>query len=226
MQDEDDIKERKLKARQERDELIKRQQEEGVYDRTEAERDVKVYRKWVHTPNPDRQYVNLDQGSAAYCKVLDTGITAEEALQYVAEVYGKDDEWVKEVKHNNYLHAKTVTDQFDHHPVQKEMLSEGTMDKKPLRDAKTVNNQLTTLHKQRKVHSKLKTLEQQLDDTIISTVKNSTDINTIAKELGISLSSQQEQAKALKATGRFTQKQISEHLGVTLRTLKRWWKDI
>ena len=220
------MKERKLKARQERDALVKKQQEDGIYDRAEAERDVKVYRKWVHTPNPNKQYVNLAQGSTAYCKVLDTGITAEEALVYVAEVYGKDEDWVNEVKHNNYLHAKTVTDQFDNHPVQKEMLAEGTMHKKPLRDATTVNNQLTTLRKQRSLHTKISTLKEQMDDTFLSTVKNTTDISAIAKEMGIALSSQKEQAKALKATGRFTQKQISHHIGVDIRTIKRWWKEI
>jgi hypothetical protein len=225
MQDEE-LKERSLKARQERDEVYQRQYEEGVLSRKELEGDILRYRRLVHTPDPNKQYVNVDQGSTAYCKILDAGITAEEALQYVAEVYRKDDDWVKEVKHNNYFHAKYVTDQFDSHPVQKEMLSEGTMDKKPLRDAKTVNNHLNTLHKQRKVHKRLKDLEQQLDDTTVSTVLNATDITTIAKGLGVSLSSQQEQAKALKANGRFTQKQISEHLNIPLRTLKRWWKDL
>lgn len=225
MQDEE-LKDSNQKARQERYELYQRQYEEGILNRKELEGDIIRYRRLVHAPDPNKQYVNLDQGSTAYCKVLDTGITAEEALEYVAAVYGKDSEWVNEVKHNNYFHAKTVTNQFDNHPVQKEMLSEGIMDKKPLRDAKTVNNHLNTLHKQRKVYKRLKDLEQQLDNTTISTVINSTDITTIAKELGVSLSSQQEQVRALKVTGMFTQKQISEHLGIALRTLKRWWKDL
>ena len=105
-----------------------------------------------------KNYLGKEQGITAYSKILDTGIPAQEALEYVALCYGKDKDWVEEVKNNNYLHTKEVYKEHKDHPVQKAMLKDGTMRPKALKYSRTPNEQLRELHSQRKLHSSLSNL--------------------------------------------------------------------
>lgn len=180
----------------------------------------------------DKEYLNLEQGIAAYSKILETGITAQEALEYVAECYGKDKEWVDEVKNNNYLHSKKV---FYHHkdnPTQKAMKRDGTLRPKALKDSKTPNRQLIELYGQRKLHSTLNDLKatnsdlsSKVEDLEATSVITESNVDVVMDILDIDRLTQKQKASKLKAKG-ITQKKIAEFLGVSLRTIKRWWDEL
>lgn len=211
---------------------------QGMFDRKALDylhkRAVKVYNSvMAESSENSKNYLDYDQGVKAYSKILDSGVTAQEALEYVALCYGKDQDWVEEVKGNNYLYAKDVFYAHKDHTVQKAMAKNGTLRPKALKSSKTPNHQLRELHSQRKLHSNITKLKQEqeelkekLTDVTTTSILNATDINTISTELNIQLSSPKQQVMALKSTGLYTQKQISEQLGIPLPTIKRWWKSL
>lgn len=209
--------------------------EQGMFSRRDLEY---LHKKTITKLNETlddgtpKNYLNLDQGKTAYSKILDTGITAQEALEYVASCYGKDKDWVEEVKNNNYLHAKEVVKSHTDHPVQKAMVKDGTFRAKALSYSKTPNHQLRELHSQRKLHSTLNELKgttnllsDKVDDLEVQTVIADVNINTVLDLLGIDHLTSKEKASKLKAKG-ITQKKISEYLGVSLKTIKRWWGSL
>ena len=179
-----------------------------------------------------KEYLNLEQGTEAYSKILDTGITAQEALEYVAQCYGKDKDWVDEVKKNNYLHASKVVANHKDHPVQKAMIKDGSMRTKALKSSKTPNHQLRELHAQRKLHTTLTglkadttALSSKIEGLEVQTVVMDTNLDTVMDLMGIEKLTAKEKASKLKAKG-ITQKAVSDYLGVSLRTIKRWWTDL
>lgn len=179
-----------------------------------------------------KEYLNLEQGTEAYSKILDTGITAQEALEYVAQCYGKDEEWVREVKDNNYLHAKTVVAHHKDHPVQKAMIKDGSMRTKALKSSKTPNHQLRELHAQRKLHTtltELKTNTESLTDEVegLKAQTTITDVNVdiVLDLLGLDHLTNKDKASKLKAKG-ITQKKVAEYLDVPFRTIKSWWPKL
>lgn len=179
-----------------------------------------------------KNYLDKEQGVTAYSKILDTGITAQEALEYVALCYGKDKEWVEEVKNNNYLHAKEVYKDHKDHPVQKAMLKDGTMRSKALKCSRTPNEQLRELHSQRKLHSTLtsltldnKQIHSELDTLKAKTIITESNLDVVMSTLDLDQLSLQEKASKLKYAG-LTQSKISDHLGVHISTIKRWWESL
>lgn len=209
--------------------------EQGMFSRRHLEYlNKKVLTKLNETldDGTPKNYLDFDQGKTAYSKILDTGITAQEALEYVADCYGKDKDWVEEVKENNYLHAKAVVKSHKDHPVQKAMVKDGTFRTKALTVSKTPNHQLRELHSQRKLHSTLNELKgttdlltDKVDDLEVQTVIADVNMNTVLDLLGIDHLTAKEKASKLKAKG-ITQKKISEYLGVNLKTVKRWWGSL
>lgn len=180
----------------------------------------------------DKEYLNLGQGMTAYSKILDTGITAQEALEYVAECYGKDSAWVDEVKNNNYLHAKEVVKGHTEHPIQQAMKKDGTLRVKALAKVKTPNQQLRELHSQRKLHATLNALKEdnlKLDNKVgdleATAVITESNVDLVMFTLDLEQLSTKDKASKLKARG-LTQKKIAEYLGVTTRTLRRWWDEL
>jgi hypothetical protein len=179
-----------------------------------------------------KEYLNLEQGTEAYSKILDTGITAQEALEYVAECYGKSPEWVEEVKGNNYLHASKVVAHHKHHPVQKAMLKDGSMRTKALKTSKTPNHQLRELYAQRKLHTtltQLKTNTESLTGEVeglkAQTIITDVNVDTVLDLLGLDHLTNKDKASKLKAKG-ITQKKVAEYLDVPFRTVKSWWPKL
>lgn len=209
--------------------------EQGMFSRRDLEFiNKKAVRKLNETldDGTPKEYLNFDQGSTAYSKILETGITAQEALEYVAECFGKDQDWVQEVINNNYLHAKAVVKQHKDHPVQQAMIKDGTMRTKALTSSKTPNHQLRELHSQRKLHSTLNNLKGTTDllsgkveDLEVHTTITDIHIDKVMDLLGVEGITSREKASKLKAKG-VSQKRISEYLEIPIRTLKRWWNKL
>ena len=209
--------------------------EQGMFSRQDLERLNKLAVRKLNETLADgtkKEYLNLEQGTEAYSKILETGITAQEALEYVAQCYGKDEEWVREVKDNNYLHAKTVVAHHKNHPVQKAMLKDGSMRIKALKTSKTPNHQLRELHAQRKLHTTLsdlkandKLLSSKVEGLEVQTVVMDTHLDTVMDLMGIEKLTVKEKASKLKAKG-ITQKCISDYLDIPIRTIKTWWPKL
>ena len=208
---------------------------QGLISRRQLEHLTTVSRRKLNellSEGNTKEYLSLEEGMKAYSRILETGITAQEALEYVAECYGKDKAWVDEVKNNNYLHAKTVYYNHQEHSVQKAMVKDGTLRAKALKDSKTPNKQLIELHGQRKLHSTLNELKDKnnrlsnkIEDLEATTIITESNVDTVMDILDIDKLTSKEKASKLKAKG-ITQKKIAEFLGVSLPTIKRWWGNI
>lgn len=209
--------------------------EQGMFSRQDLERLNKLAVRKLNETLRDgtkKEYLNLEQGTEAYSKILDTGITAQEALEYVAQCYGRDKDWVDEVKKNNYLHAGKVVAHHKDHPVQKAMIEDGSMRTKALKSSKTPNHQLRELHDQRKLHITLTTLKtdsanltNKVEGLEVQTVVMDTHLDTVMDLMGIEKLTSKEKASKLKAKG-ITQKCIADYLQVSLPTIKRWWPNL
>lgn len=185
--------------------------------------------KILSTEN-DKEYLDFNQGTEAYSKILDTGITAQEALEYVAQCYGKDLDWVNEVKNNNYLHARKVVEHHNDHPVQKAMKEDGTLRTKALTRSKTPNQQLRELHSQVQLHDTLtnivnsnKELSNKVEDLEVKTVLAEVNIDKAMELLNMEKLTLQEKVGILKGKG-VTQARMAEYLGISKETVRRWWK--
>lgn len=209
--------------------------QQGMLSRRQLEHITTTARRKLNeilSEDSNKEYLNLEQGSKAYTKILETGITAQEALEYVAEYYGKDKEWVEEVKNNNYLHAKQVFKYHENHEVQKAMKKDGTLRPKALKHSNTPNKQLRELYSQRKLHTTLNNLkeghldlESQVSDLQAKTIITESNIDLVMSTLDLEQLSLKDKASKLKQSG-FTQSKISTYLGVSLPTIKRWWKSL
>lgn len=185
-----------------------------------------------HIPNDTQpEYLEFHEGCKAYRIVLEDGFTARQALKAVAEELDKDDEWVENIINKRFYYAKDIVRQHNHHPVQKAMIADGSMRKKALTKADTPNSQLRELHEQRKLHTTLNDLKQQvasLQDTgeiqQAKIIKVEQEVGNIKKELNLPNLPDKDVAYLMKQAG-LSQKVIAESLGVSLRTVRRWCKE-
>lgn len=209
--------------------------EQGMLSRKNLDHIYKMaLRKIIATQDDGtpKQYLSYSEGMDAYSKILDTGVTAEEALQYVAICYGKDSEWVDEVKNKNYLHAKRVVEDHREHPIQKAMKKDGTLRTKALTSSKTPNHQLRELHSQRKLHTTIQELHstdlklrEELDQLKAHSAITDSDVGMVREHLSLDGLTVKQKASTLKAKD-IPQKKVAEYLSIPIRTLKRWWPDL
>lgn len=177
-----------------------------------------------------KRYLTKDEGRLAYSKVLQDDQTAQQALEQVADFYGKDRAWIDEVKNSNYFHSRTVTEEYDTHPIQKAMKKDGTFSVE-IPKSKTPNQQLRRLQGSKKLHNRLNELSEARD---ILEVKvegleakvaiNESNIDNTMLSIGLTPMSNKDKALKLKASG-FKQTFVASYLGVDTRTVRRWWKE-
>lgn len=179
-----------------------------------------------NTDQEPKNYLAFNEGVKAYSKVLDTDSTAEEALEYVAEFYGKDKAWVDEIKNRSYLHAKEVVISHENHPVQKAMVKDGTFSSH-IKSGKTPNQHLRELKKSKDLHTTINDLkaskhkhQEEISDLRIKTTTLEKDVNVVMSQLSIETDTLSEKISYLRSKG-FTIKEISKGLGVSVRTLNR-----
>lgn len=172
------------------------------------------------------KYLGKEEGSKAYVEVLINDKSAQEALEYVAAFYGKDQDWVNEVKSNRYFHARAVVKDHDDQPIQKAMRKDGTFSKY-IKTGKTPNQHLRELERSKRLHNTLNNLKdttnkQQGDITDLK-VKTSVlekDVSIVMGSLSIEQPTLKDKVIYLRTKG-FTVKEISTALNVSVSTINR-----
>lgn len=179
-----------------------------------------------------KEYVGFEFAITAYQYILDNGGNREDALEFSRKIHDKSIEWINDVKNRPYFYTKKVVKKFDTHEEQKKMIANGTMDKSALMQRQSINQQLGRLSKSKQLSDTLEELKQS-DKEQSKTIKNLTktvtsseiDITRLKELTGLEDIPPKDKAKILKNKG-FNQKDIAEMTGKSLRTIKRWWKEL
>lgn len=171
-----------------------------------------------------RETVPYNVGLAAYKYILDNGGTPREALEYSVTVHDKSLEWLDSIKHNPYYHSKEAVKAHDNHPAQKTMVKNGTMDKSALKSSNTVNQQITRLSRYKKVSDKLEGLEERVGGLEDEVDTHSKEIDRLKRHAGIEEIPKKDVGYQMYQH-KMTQKKVSEELGVSIATVKRWWRE-
>ena len=185
------------------------------------------YNKWLRSEglSSDKEYVGLDIAFDAYWLLLASGCSPLDALTQTAQDYGMDSDWVGRVKNNKFYYAKEVVAMADNIPEQKVMSDNGTLHKPSLNKASSVNNQLRTLHGQKKLSDTLERLKEDNKNTKKTVALHEADLEGLKQLTGMQELSPKERATILKQKG-WTQEEIATAVGKTSRTIKRWWSDL
>lgn len=188
-----------------------------------------------HTSEDDyipKERITKEIGYTAYIHILEEGSSAKEALLYAASIHGKDEDFIVSAKNLNHYPAREVFNQANNHKQQKLMRENDTLRVKTLTSANTANRQLKELEVNKRVSDQLEKLKavDELQQEQINTLKVSSDsldieLDAMQQILGIQGMSEKGMASHLKSRC-YTQKQIADHLGKDVRTIKRWWKDL
>lgn len=187
--------------------------------------------KQNHIESPDytpKQYWGLEIASFAYAVVLETGCSANDAMKFAADWFSKPEGWVELTKNNPFFYSKQVVNRMGEHPKQKRMIRRGVMDVGNLKRANTVNQQLRRLNHYCVLDDRLTGLETKVDEQgreiellKLSDADKQDDIETLFEQSQILKKSPKEKAMYL-AERNFSRKDISERLGVSERTIRRW----
>lgn len=183
--------------------------------------------------NPDyipKEYVGRAIGLSAYIKILDSNCSITEALQYAASLAGESSEWVEEVKHRDYYYTKETVNSANYHPKQKEMVKNKMFYKAELVGCSTINQQLTRLKKYKDSHDSAqlckisnKELRDELNRMKIAQSSTNIDQDMLYYLLDIDKLPIKDRALKLKNIG-YSNKEIAEHLKITIRTVQKWIK--
>lgn len=202
-----------------------------------------VYKKFKRATNSSKQ-VPMDkltfvQGLMAYEKILEEGVSPREALEALKEKYGLTQEFIDAAKDNPYKTSykdgkatstsREIVKASDSSQKQKDMIKSGTFNRKAISAAKTPNQQLHQLKKSVDIHNRVEKLEEEVFIHEQRLSDNEMAINDLKGEVlgnkDISLDNKKKNARMYKDKG-YTYKEIANHYGCNISTVKRWLKDL
>lgn len=186
--------------------------------------------------NPDKEYLPKGVTHSGYGHILDSAaigelITADQALDFVAEQYGYDQGWIDSVKHHKLIYIKDVVNSYDSHTVVKAMKKDKSYDGSALKKSDTGYQLLNRESQQVGNHlakKRLTEVEQELlvtKGTVEVLTQNSEKEYKTSSILTNMTLSQQDKIIQLKELG-YTQARVSEMLRVSLSTIKRNWNNL
>lgn len=163
--------------------------------------------------------------SVAYTHMLETNKGTEECLVHAATMYLKDiDSVLAEKSRNIGSMSRSVTNDHDDHPIQKDMIKRDKFNKRAVINSKNVLQLLNTLSSFRRAYTELLALENDkrnlrtdLDNALI-------DIEHLKDTMDITELSPKDRALHLSDRG-YTQKEIAEILDKNVRTIRRWLNE-
>jgi len=211
--------------------ILGREIDRSSYEIAKLQLATKGRKKLPNTPDtPCKEIIEFPEALQAYSYVLENNSSAKEALEYVAEFFGKEDGWIDEVKNNRYPSAKDVVKSHDDHPVQKDMKKKDTMDRNSLTQASTPNMQLNKLSKYRTIYQRLDSLEDSDADkqkriTLLEAKQIIWEEDISRAHSGTGALALPDKVSLLKTAG-YTDAVCAEVLDVSERTVRRHKKTL
>lgn len=140
----------------------------------------------------------------------------DEAFKTTAEVLGRDQCWVKEVRSNDYGGMKSVWEYIEkYHKPEKDRMKKNGQYQKPSVEVKS------TLNAKVGMFLDLKRTSDRLDEHEERIKLLEREVNILKQQADRQFSSPQEKAIWMRSLGHSYQ-DIAKHLGKGLRTVKRW----
>lgn len=189
------------------------------------------------------QHLTYQIARDAYKYILDTvnfdddgnviKVNAKDALIHAAKIHEADIEAVllEKSKKSGGLSKHLVRD-HDKNVVQVDMCKRGVIDRQSLKNSKNVWQLLKLLSAFKYLYDKLKGLEArvnriELEQTLtrLELELAKSDITRLQDHVNLPEMTPVEKAKVMKGMG-FSQKDISDYLGKSISTVKRWWPTI
>lgn len=183
-------------------------------------------------------YINKGETYTAYGHVLDTGDRAIPTLEYVAELYGKDDDWIDQVK-KNPVHAdilRSAIRDFEKHPTAQLMKDKDLATpahKRSLKASQSVSAMLNALSDNVRVARRVEKLEREVDELKSVVIllaeqgeRHEERISNAESDIQMLNKNQlKEKALQLHKAG-YNYKQIGEALNKHHQTISNWIKDM
>ena len=171
----------------------------------------------------NKEYISFSFGLIVLRLMLDDGLSQKEAMLQACLMEGKDEAWLKAVKHNKYYYSKAIVDKVKDHPLQKELVSRKLLDQNELR-------RCTTLSKLTKKQEKALNLHKMIvrcEDRIKALEKEVKLLNAENAKLAASIApirtveENEELAMRMLKEGQ-SPTYIAKTLNVNRRTIYKW----
>lgn len=186
----------------------------------------------------DTTYADFDIGAKSFEKIVNTELTANQALIESAHELGRDEKYLKEVKHRNYLHSGRIIDNFRHTDLVQAIERDDMLDISELSTASRLYLFINTayiykryLEDQRIIHERLQSLEQfttqqaELNDSLKASIHSmKMDIKTLQEGTAIKEEDPKNKTIMLDSIG-IPAKIIAEEIGKSVRTVYRWLNE-
>lgn len=219
--------EKKKKLREMRDQLVSHFSSYEEYFRFMASLDKEV------TQNLSKDFDGKPRLDSAMffdtvCYLLENKPTPQEAFAYTAELYDKDDAWMKLAKNTQlrpYIHRDVTTEIFKTDIKTITAITDNDLDlKTAMVSSKTPNQSVRRIHKLIKVSDRLDDLESR-----VGNIEKRQDVAEFLLKAVVEMSCKDAlkvEAKRLILEGKLSRKEISEVTGVSIRTLANYAKEV
>lgn len=162
------------------------------------------------------------------CYLLENKPTPKEAFAYTAELYDKDDDWMKIAKNAQlrpYIHKEVTVEVFNKDIKTITAITNNDLDlKTAMVSSKTPNQSVRRIHKLIKVSDRLDNLESR-----VGNIEKRQDVAEYLLKAVVEMSCKDAlklEAKRLILEGNLSRKEIAEVTGVSIRTLANYAKEV
>lgn len=228
------VKQEREKAIQKLEEQIDKQVDElGINEIGLIERLKKRALKKI-MEGSEKEYLSFDFGKTAYNHQLDTYCKPTESINYAYSVVcpEADEDWLKKAKNDRYgfnevLMNILLKEKEDYFSSLPDSININNL-KKDVGKSRSLNQGLRKLHGYQKIEKEIEELklkdldkERRIQELEMKLSMQNSDLRVLKDSVGIAESTPKDKAKVLKIDG-YTIRQISECLGVSESTIKRW----
>lgn len=175
------------------------------------------------------QHLTWTIANEAYTLILDSNLSAKDALIQAAENHTEEVEAVLAEKSNrsNGMN-KSIVKNHDKHPVQKDMVKHRKFNRQGMRNTKNVWQMLNLLSYFREAYREALDLQKVKEDVAhlqTDVMLAQEEIARLQQKTGNSAMTDREKASVLKRKG-YSQTDISKAISVHRSTVSRWWDTL